>query len=94
MALVIAVPLRHLFITGQFLAAVRRMWLAYTIWSALLCLAVPELLASLSHNTEVFDYFPEAKGIVAAAVAGWLPALIVCSAAYVLRSLWLKFRSV
>lgn len=77
-------PFFYVYKTGKFSKGVFISWGLNLAGLALISLLVPDFLAFIfpEHIETIYDSFPEARGVVAIFVLGWLPAGIVCGIAY------------
>jgi len=89
---VLGLPIKRLITSGRFWPSFLRMWLYLFIWSLLFCFIIPLVITGAFHM-DAFKHFPEGRGIPAMLMIGWLPCLILCSITWVIRTLWIWFRS-
>ena len=92
LALAIGFPIWRLATTGRFWPSFLPMWLFVFIWALLFCMIIP-LSISFVFQENVFERFPDGRGIPAMLMIGWLPCLILCSITWVIRTFWIQYRS-
>jgi len=93
MIIAMGLPVRRIITTGRFLTPFLLMWLSLILWAFLFCLIIPLLIFTAFHEKHVFEYFPDMRGIVAAVMIGWLPSLVLCSVAFLIRVFWIQYHS-
>jgi len=92
-ALVIFFPLKNLFKGRKLIWVILQMWLYGFLWSIILSLAFPVIAAWIFQDgcastcfPDGSDFFPDgSKWVVPIAVVGWIPSLVICVTAWLVR---------
>ena len=75
----LGIPFSYVLITDNFRNGVLLTWGISFLWFTFLAIPVSELV--WRYNQELTEFLPEGNSIVAAAMTGWLPGLIVAALA-------------
>lgn len=92
--LVVILPLRHLFRTKRFVAAVLRMWSGFVAWAIFVSAVMPiGIFLFVTHDDSPFWVFPDGRAVIGMLLIGWVHAIVICAVASVIRVIWRRVRA-
>jgi amino acid transporter len=86
-SIVFGIPVYRIYKGGKPLPNILLCWGLSILWAITWCVVLPYISISLSLSKEIFLLFPEATGVPAIIILGWLPGTLVCSIAYIIVTL-------